>query len=141
MTSNKEQEQLDKLLCAALAKKPITLDFQAWKSAHPEQIAAYRRPRRPAPFLRRLPTRPLQFAMAACLIIAAGFVLRWMQLPEQVHIAIEPANPAAMINRLQLTIAYANGGIEGLEEQYDKAYAKLGPRAGVVTVNSLFNTF
>ncbi len=135
MTSNKEQEQLDKLLRATLAKEPITLDFQAWKSAHPEQIAAYRRPRR------RLPTRPLQFAMAACLIIAAGFVLQWMQLPEQVHIAIEPANPAAMINRLQLTIAYANGGIEGLEKQYDKAYAKLGPRAGVVTVNSLFNTF
>jgi hypothetical protein len=142
MTSDNNQKRLDELLHEGLGQESVRFDFEAWKATHREQVAQFRQQgQRPAVIAQVLQSRPVRFAMAACLIIAAGVVLQMTRPPRPPHVAFESAGPAVMMSRLQLTMAYADGGIEGLEEQYNKAYAQLGPRAGGVSVSNLFNQF
>jgi len=145
MTSDNNQKRLDELLHEGLGQESVRFDFEAWKATHREQVAEFRRQsagrNRFGAVLRVLQSRPMRFAMAACLFIAAGVVLQMTRPQRPPHVAFESAGPAVMMSRLQLTMAYAEGGMEGLEKQYGKAYAQLGPRAGGVSVNSVFNQF
>ncbi len=83
--------------------------------------------------------RITKVAVAACLMIAAGLVMHVMNEPPPQEPYAHAPSPAAMMSRLQLTLAYTEGGIEAVEAQYEKAYAKLGPRAGSVSVSDLCN--
>ncbi len=147
MKSGNSDKRLDEILHDALGSTDAKLDFEAWKAKHANEIGTFRsqasstkgQSDRTNVFRPVLAGRITKFAVAACLMIAAGLVLHVMKAPQQPD--TYEASPAAMMSRLQLTLAYAEGGIDAVEAQYEKAYAKLGPRAGGVSMNTLFNDF
>ncbi len=147
MKSGNNDKRLDKILHDALGSTDAKLDFETWKAQHADEIQTFRSKASSAGeqtgttnvFRAVLAGRIAKVAVAACLMIAAGLVLHVMNAPPpQEPYAHAPA-PAAMMSRLQLTLAYTEGGIDAVEAQYEKAYAKLGPRAGAVSVNDLVN--
>jgi len=147
MKSGNNDKHLDEILHDALGSTDAKLDFGAWKAKHADEIDTFRSQASSTReqngtgnvFRAVLAGRITKVAVAACLMIAAGLVLHVMKAPPpQEPYAHVPA-PAAMMSRLQLTLAYTEGGIEAVEGQYEKAYAKLGPRAGGVSVSDLFN--
>ncbi len=150
MKSGNNDKHLDEILHDALGSTDAKLDFGAWKAKHADEIQTFRSqassPREPSGtpnvFRAVLAGRITKFAVAACLMIAAGLVLHVMNAPPppQEPYAHAPS-PAAMMSRLQLTLAYAEGGMDAVEAQYEQAYAKLGPRAGGVSMNNVFNEF
>lgn len=147
MKSGNSDKRLDEILHDALGSTDAKLDFEAWKAKHANEIQTFRsqasstkgQSDRTNVFRAVLAGRITKFAVAACLMIAAGLVLHVMKAPQQPD--TYEASPAAMMSRLQLTLAYAEGGIDAVEAQYEKAYAKLGPRAGAVSMDNVFNEF
>ncbi len=145
MKSGNNDKHLDEILHDAIGSADAKLDFGAWKAKHADEIDTFRSQASSAGkqtgtanvFRAVLAGRITKVAVAACLMIAAGLVLHVMNAPQQPD--TYEASPAAMMSRLQLTLAYAEGGIDAVEAQYEKAYAKLGPRAGGVSVNDLVN--
>ena len=149
MKSGNSDKRLDEILHDALGSTDAKLDFEAWKAKHANEIGTFRsqasstkgQSDRTNVFRAVLAGRITKFAVAACLMIAAGLVLHVMKAPPPQEPYAYAPSPAAMMSRLQLTLAYAEGGIDAVEAQYEKAYAKLGPRAGGVSMNTLFNDF
>ncbi len=147
MKSGNNDKPLDEILHDALGSTDANLDFGAWKARHADEIHTFRSQASSAGeqsgtanvFRAVLAGRITKVAVAACLMIAAGLVLHVMNAPPPQEPYAHAPSPAAMMSRLHLTLAYAEGGIEAVEAQYEKAYAKLGPRAGGVSVNDLFN--
>ena len=146
MKSGNDDKHLDEILHDALGSADAKLDFEAWKAKHADEIDTFRSQASSAGeqsgrtnVFRALAGRITKFAVAACLMIAAGLVLHIMKAPQQPD--TYEASPAAMMSRLQLTLAYAQGGIDAVEAQYEEAYAKLGPRAGAVSMDNVFNEF
>lgn len=147
MKSGNDDKRLDEILHDALGSTEAKLDFAAWKAGHADEMATFRsqpvsakeQTGRMNVFGALLASRITKLAVAACLIIAAGLILQIMNTPQEQD-AYAPS-PAAMMNRLQLTLAYAEGGIDAVDAQYEQAYAKLGPRAGAVSIDNVFNEF
>ncbi len=149
MKSGNSDKRLDEILHDAIGSTDAKLDFEAWKAKHANEIQTFRSQASPAGeqsgrtnvFGAVLAGRITKFAVAACLMVAAGLTLHVMNAPPPQDPYAHAPSPAAMMSRLQLTLAYAEGGIDAVEAQYEKAYAKLGPRAGGVTMNNVFNEF
>ncbi len=147
MKSGNNDKRVDEILHDALGSTDAKLDFGAWKAKHADEIGTFRSQASTAGeqsgtanvFRAVLAGRITKVAVAACLMIAAGLVLHVMNAPPPQEPYAHVPSPAAMMSRLQLTLAYAEGGIEAVEAQYEKAYAKLGPRADAVSVSDLFN--
>lgn len=149
MKSGNNDKPLDETLQDALGSTDAKLDFGAWKAKHADEIQTFRSQASTAGEQRGTPNvfravlagRITKVAVAACLMIAAGLVLHVMNAPPPQEPYAHAPSPAAMMSRLQLTLAYAEGGMDAVEAQYEKAYAKLGPRAGSVSMNNVFNEF
>ncbi len=147
MKSGNDDKHLDEILHDALGSTDVKLDFETWKARHADEIQTFRSQASSAGeqggtanvFRAMLACRITKYAVAACLMIAAGLVLHVMNEPPPQGPYAHVPSPAAMMSRLQLTLAYAEGGIEAVDAQYEKAYAKLGPRAGGVSISDLFN--
>lgn len=149
MKSGNDDKHLDEILQDALGSTDAKLDFETWKAKHAAKIHTFRSQASSAGeqsgtanvFRAVLTGRITKVAAAACLMIAAGLVLHVMNAPPPQDTYAHVPPPAAMMSRLQLTLAYAEGGIEAVDAQYEQAYAKLGPRAGSVSMNNVFNEF
>ncbi len=147
MKSGNDDKHLDEILRDAIGSADANLDFETWKAKHADEIDTFRSQASSTGkqtgtanvFRAVLAGRITKVAVAACLMIAAGLVLHVMNAPPPQEPYAHVPSPAAMMSRLQLTLAYAEGGIEAVEAQYEKAYAKLGPRAGSVSISDLFN--
>jgi hypothetical protein len=139
--------KLDDVLRNHLAGPTAKFDFEAWKTKHPAAVETFttRRPQRLAGIrmFRVIPqNRMARLALAACLILAAALILQVMSDGRRPSSPpVTAANPAAMISRLSLTLAYSQGGMDAVDAQYNKAYALLGPRAGTVSMNSLLERY
>ena len=129
-----ENDKMDQIISNATGGEKVELDFEAWKANHQAEIEHFNSETAIHIDKHAKVFRILKFAMAACLIIAAGLSLQLMQSNPK-----PPLTQPSPMSRFALTRAYTQGGIEAVEEQYIKAYAKLGSRAGGVSMNSLLN--
>lgn len=133
-----QKDNLDNIIKNALGTNNSRLDFQAWKQNNQPEIEQFQSSQIPqSPMRAILTNRFTKAASAAVILIAAGLFVQMMDIN---HISPTPVtSPAAMISRLQLTLAYAQGGMDAVDNQYKKAYSKLGPRTGEISMNSLYN--
>jgi len=133
-----ENKELDNIIQNALGTNKSKLDFQAWKQQNQSEIEQFQSQKNAQSPLRAILTNRFSKAAAAALIlITAGIFVQLMDLNQDKPAPI--TCPAAMISRLQLTQAYAQGGMDAVDNQYKKAYTKLGPRTGNISINSLYN--
>ena len=132
-----DNDKMDQMIRDAIGREKVELDFEEWKAAHRAEIEHFNSESAIGSDRHAKGFRMIKFAVAACLIIAAGVSLQLMQPKPQGPVS--SASSVPMMSRVALRRAYTRGGIEAVEEQYNKAYAKLGPRAGGVSMNSLLN--
>ena len=84
-----------------------------------------------------------KLAAAALIILAVSFfsIHKDQDRQEQPGIRKATQSPAQMMTAMSLTIAYRKGGMEAVEEQYNKAYKQLGPRPGSLSAKQIFTEF
>ena len=130
-----EQEPLEKMIEQAIGGGHAELDFDAWQEKHQTQIRLFQTQcdtGRPARSRRSLPGWAV--ATAATLVIGIGLLI-WQFLPQpstppQLRIAAAKT-PGEMMSLIHLNAAFRSGGLEAVEDQYEEAYARLGPRLGL----------
>jgi len=80
---------------------------------------------------------------AAAAVIIAGISLYVHQGPggqdDTIRVAKAVESPAEIMTMKSLTIAYRRGGIEGIENQCEKALKILGPQPASLSLADLFN--
>ena len=89
-----------------------------------------------------LQSRISKLAAAAVIIVALGVAVVHLRPAEQVEapMAVTTAeSPAKMMSRLSLTLAYNRGGMEAVDEQYKKAFEKLGSKQEILSMAELLN--
>ena len=79
----------------------------------------------------------LLFVIAGVLIVQQRQI---NQLQQQPKIAIV-MSPADMMRLMTLNKIYRDGGMEAIEEQFDRAFKELGPRPASLTVRQLLEEF
>jgi len=81
-----------------------------------------------------------ELAAAAVIIIAVSFfsIHQDQDKQERPRIGKVKQSPAEMMTAMSLKIAYRKGGIEAVEEQYNKAFKQLGPRPGSLSAKQIF---
>ena len=133
-----EKNNIDNIIQNALGTNNSKLDFNAWKQNNQTEIEQFHSQQiSQSPLRAILTNRFTKAAAAALILITAGLFVQTMNLNQENPIPV--TQPASMISRLQLTRAYAQGGMDAVDNQYKKAYEKLGPRTGDISLNSLYN--
>jgi hypothetical protein len=84
----------------------------------------------------------LSLGAAAVFLAAVGLFISWRisskSRIEVVSEALKP--PCQMISVLELNLAYSRGGMEAVDEQFDKAYTRRGAGENSTSMNDLLNT-
>ena len=84
----------------------------------------------------------LSLSAAAVFLFAVGlFVLGRLPIgsgTKMVSKDLQP--PSRMMGMLELNLAYSRGGMEAVDEQFDKAYSRLGRQGKAISMNDLLNT-
>lgn len=84
----------------------------------------------------------LSLSAAAVFLAAVGLFISWRIASkpriEVVSKASKP--PCRMMSVLELNLAYSSGGMEAVDEQFDKAYSGLGTGEKAISMNDLLNT-
>jgi hypothetical protein len=81
-----------------------------------------------------------RLAAAAVVLIAIGFVIAYRNRDKQAvppSVAQAAKSPAKMLTALSLQAAYRRGGIEAVENQYQRAFEMLGPRQTGISVEQV----
>ncbi|MBA7681638.1 hypothetical protein ES703_89978 [subsurface metagenome] len=87
-------------------------------------------------------SRMIKLAAAAVIIVGISFFIAHQGPSEQGHTTrfLEVAeSPSEIMTMKSLTIAYRRGGIEGIENQCEKALKILGPQPASISLGDLFN--
>jgi hypothetical protein len=80
----------------------------------------------------------LSLGAAAVFLVAVGlFISGRGPVKQNTAVASKPA--CQMMSMLELNFAYRRGGMEAVDEQFEKAYSKLGSKDSI-SINDLFNT-
>jgi hypothetical protein len=84
-----------------------------------------------------------RLAMAAGILVVAGvlFLERFGSAPQRPSSGVPTAaqdSPAQMVSMIVLSAAFRSGGMEGLNNQCDRALERLGPRPTSVSMQELF---
>ena len=84
----------------------------------------------------------LSLSAAAVFLFAVGlFVSARLPIESGVEVvSTEFKSPSCMMRMLELNLAYSRGGMEAVDEQFDKAYSRLGRQGKVISMNDLLNT-
>ena len=84
----------------------------------------------------------LSLSTAAVFLVATGlFISGRLPIKSGVEVAsTDLSPPCQMMNMLELNLAYSRGGMEELEEQFDKSCSRLGEREKAISMNELLNT-
>lgn len=132
--NSEQSDKMDQIIGNGIGGEKVELNFEAWKAEHGAEISDFNSRTVISGNKSAKVFRIIKFAIAACLMISAGLLLQLMQ--PKAERSVSQLSP---MSRFALTRAYEQGGVDAVEEQYNKAYAKLGPRAGGVSMNSLLN--
>jgi len=136
-----EDETLDNRIEKALGGAAKEFDFEAFKHRYSDQVKQYRSQfqggmRRSA----RFPTRLgliAKLTVAAMLLVGLGLLLQNGHRREGQAQVVESRYPSSMMSVLELNRAYREGGLDAIDEQYERAFAKLGPRTSSMAWSTL----
>ena len=87
-------------------------------------------------------SRMIKLAAAALIIVAISFFIAHQGPSEQgrtTRVLEVAESPSEIMTMRSLTIAYRRGGIEGIENQCEKALKILGPQPASISLGDLFN--
>ncbi len=87
-------------------------------------------------------SRMIKLAAAALIIVAISFYIARQGPSEQgrtTRVLEVAESPSEIMTMRSLTIAYRRGGIEGIENQCEKALKILGPQPASISLVDLFN--
>ena len=140
--STHNDKTLEDTITGALGGQGKEFDFEAFKDRYPEQVKQYRlqtqgdmRKFSGFPQRLRLITR---LAVAAMLLVCLGLLLKNANKREGQPKVVASQSPSSMMNVLALNRAYREGGLDAIDDQYEQAYAKLGPRTSSMSLSSVF---
>ena len=147
MKKHGNEKRLGELISCAINSEKPQFDAEKWKQKYPYEYQALisrasekvstRWPNIWRITLRNTITR---ITAAAVIIIAVTFfsIRKEQDEQEQPEVRKSTQSPAEMMTAMSLTIAYRKGGMEAVEEQYNRAYKLLGPRPGSLSANQIF---
>jgi hypothetical protein len=141
MSERKDEKWLDEQLQRAVNGATPVFDAEAWKHKYAKEYEALlARGEHPAMRILRGPF--VKLAIAAAVLVGAGILLlgRHGAAPVQPVPGSRPVArqaPAQMVSMISLSAAFRQGGMEGLDEQCDRALEKLGPRPSNVSMQEL----
>lgn len=84
----------------------------------------------------------LSLSAAAVFLVVVGLFISG-RLPSKLGVKVASRDlnpPCRMISMLELNLAYSRGGIEAVDEQFDKAYSRMGTGEKAISMNDLLNT-
>jgi len=87
-------------------------------------------------------SRMIKLAAAALIIVGISFFIAHQGPSEQgrtTRVLEVAESPSEIMTMKSLTIAYRRGGIEGIENQCEKALKVLGPQPASISLGDLFN--
>jgi hypothetical protein len=150
MNKQENEKRLDELISRTIKTEKPQFDAEKWKQKYPEEYqalisrASEKAPTHRPNILRITLRNPItRIAAAAMILIAVTFfsIRQDQDRQEQPGIRKATQSPAEMMTAMSLTIAYRKGGMEAVEEQYDKAYKQLGPRPKSLSVEQILSEF
>lgn len=133
---------LEETINGAFGGQAKEFDFDAFKDRYPEQVEQYRlqtqgQMRRFTRFPRGLGLIA-KLAVAAMLVVCLGLLLQNGQVREAPPEVVITEHPSSMMSVLALNRAYREGGLDAVDDQYEQAYAKLGPRTRGMSLGNVF---
>ena len=144
---DKENDKwLDELISHTINTEKPEFDAEKWKQKFPDEFQALlsratdksvRSSKRPI-LLKR---SALKFAAAAVIILTIGLFII-LPGPEKKDYNIDSTDfstsPTDMLTMKSLTIAFNKGGIEEIENQFQKALKIVGPQSKNISIEELF---
>ena len=80
-------------------------------------------------------------AAAVFLVAVTLFISSRLHKDRGIEVAsANPTPPCQMMTLMELNLAYRRGGIEAVDEQFDKAYSRTGISDKAISMNDLLNT-
>ena len=146
MSERKDEKWLDDQLQRAVDGATPVFDAQAWKRKYAREFQTLLgRKEHPSQsgtgHTVRLVLRGSlgKLAIAAAVLATAGVLLigRFVFTPVQPVPALAQPSPAQMVSIISLSVAFRQGGMEGLDKQCDRALERLGPRPNSVSMQDL----
>ncbi|MFZ2146480.1 MAG: hypothetical protein WAV28_04595 [Sedimentisphaerales bacterium] len=149
MNKKKNEKWLDELISRTINTGKPQFDPEKWKQKYPDEFqtllsrAAKRDSARQPSILKVILKSPLtKLAAAAVIIVGISFFIAH-QGPSEQGITTKSLktveSPSEIMTMKSLTIAYRRSGIEGIENQCEKALKILGPQPASVSLGDLFN--
>jgi hypothetical protein len=154
MNERKDEKWLDEQLQRVVNGLTPTFNAKAWKQKYAGEFQTLlRRAGQPSPRPSALRLPPGlthlfrvslgRLAMAAGILVVAGvlFLGRFGSAPLRPSSGVQTAaqdSPAQMVSMIALSAAFRSGGMEGLNNQCDRALERLGPRPTSVSMQELF---
>ena len=147
MSGKNDDNRLDDIISRTINSGKPEFDAEAWKQKYPEEfqmlksMSAEKEPVRRISIWRVVCQSPVtKFAAAAVIIIGIGlhaFLVHQGpgEPPEPPYVK----SPTKMTTAMSLTMAYRRGGIDAVDEQFEKAIRMLGPRPLRLTLGQLLS--
>ena len=146
MNEQENEKWLDELISGNIDTSEPKFDAENWKQKHPGEFQALvgRGSQRSSTsqvgvLSIVLKSRIAKLAAAAVLIVGIGLFLAHLGPGEQEQGNDRPfaKSPAEMVTAMSLRMAYRQGGMEALEQQFDKAVRELGPSSAGASLADL----
>ncbi len=139
MSEHKDEKWLDEQLQRAVNGSTPVFDAQAWKRKYAREYEALLA-RGKHPTMRILRGPFVKLAIAAAVLATAGVLLvgRHGSTTVPGRQPVAQPSPAQMVSMISLSAAFQAGGMEGLDQQCDRALETLGPRPTIVYVQEFF---
>ena len=155
MNEEKDNHWVDELIHRTINTTKPDFDPEKWKQKYPDEFqvlvsrASNKQSRRASAaesrMLKVIFKSPLvRIAVAAVLVMAASLLLVYTRPGDQIRSATDlqvVKSPAEMVTGVSLIQAYRRGGMEGMEQQFEKALKMLGPRPTSLSLSQLYKDF
>ncbi len=151
MNKQGKEKRLDELISRTINTEKPQFDAEKWKQKYPVEFqsllsrAAKGDSARQPGILKVILKSPLtKLAAAAVIIVGISFFIAHQVPSEQgrtTRVLEVAESPSEIMTMKSLTIAYRRGGIEGIENQCEKALKILGPKPASISLGDLFEGF
>jgi anti-sigma-K factor RskA len=142
---NEQNEKwLDEQLKKTIDSGKVEFDSEQWKQKYSAEYQALVSRAENRPNVQRfLWVRPLVRVAAIVAIVAFVILLTHHQSDKRVEPTVatfvEDRSPAKVLSVLSLSLAYRQGGLDAVDEQYKKAFKMLGQKNTKVSIGELLN--
>ena len=148
MSTQKDDKWLDELIANSIDTTKPEFDAEAWKKKYPDALQSIlSRPRKPTSsgqphILTWIVSHPMAgLAAAAAVIIVVSSLLLIRDKQDPVKSTPKPQlvsqSPAKIVTMMSLRATYQRGGLEALDQQFQKTLETFGPGPSSVPVQRL----